>query len=247
MDPLLQSLIPADKLIHMTASYSNAVLLAVLTNVSDFAQKLELPIPGPITTTQVQTFKPTPIKGQVGGVLTLTNGDRFFQHHGYIDLYYAYDNFLTAPPAVERGGPEVVDQWAGRLFGPVNMTTNEVVEFARESLRKLGYELKALHADGPPTRFVGPNIVGGRTIPFCRVEWNHENQEEVVVIEVNAQRRQVVGFSLVSTNAWRPEPKLDIVPELESEYRKRIQGTMFMRTNAPARPPRGDPLPRSRQ
>lgn len=238
MEPFLQSLVPAENLIHMTVAYSNAVLLAVLTNVSDFAKKLELPVPQPVTAAQVQTFKPLTIKDQIGGVLTLTNGDRFFQHHGYIDLYYAHENFLTAPPDIEHGSPEKLDRWAATLFGPVNMTTNEVITFARGSLRKLGYDPKTFHAYGPPTRFDGASFSGGKSIPFCRVEWNHDDAEDIVLIDVNVQTKQIVGFSLVSTNAWRPDPKLGVKPELESEYRKRIQGNMFIRTNAPPRPPR---------
>lgn len=241
-----QFLIPAEKLIHMTATYSNVVLLAVLTNVSDFAQKLGLPIPQPITVAQVQAFKPSPIKGALGGVLTLTNGDRFFQHHGYIDLYYGYNNFLTAPPDIENGSREQLEQWAESLFGPVNMTTNEVIAFARDALRKLGYDPAVFSANRPPTRFHGPGRTpAGKPIPFCRVEWNYPDLDDIVQFEINVNRKEVVGFSLVSTNAWRPDPKLEIEPELEADYRKRVQGTMFIRTNTPSRPPQNSPPPRT--
>ena len=92
MEQFLQNLIPADKLIHMTISYSNAVLMLVMTNVSDFAKRLDLPIPQPITAAQVQKFFPDPIKDSVSGTLTLTNGDRFFFGGGHISAFYAYQN-----------------------------------------------------------------------------------------------------------------------------------------------------------
>ena len=44
----------AQEIIRITADYSNAVLVAVLPYVSDFAQKLDLPVPHPITTAHVQ-------------------------------------------------------------------------------------------------------------------------------------------------------------------------------------------------
>ena len=58
MEQLLQNLIPAEKLLHMTLAYSNAVLMVVMTNVSDFAKRLDLPISQPVTTAQVQKFVP---------------------------------------------------------------------------------------------------------------------------------------------------------------------------------------------
>ena len=53
------------ELIHMTAAYSNAVLVAILPHVSDFAKKLDLPIPQPITATQVLKSRPSPYQGRV--------------------------------------------------------------------------------------------------------------------------------------------------------------------------------------
>ena len=223
-------------LIHMTAAFSNAVLVAILPHVSDFAKRLELPIPLPITANQIKEFKPHPFTNFIGGVLTLTNGDRFFEGgHGYVNIFYGYKNYNMPPEDLDWDNRE---QWASQFYGQMNMTTNEVIEFARDALRKLGYQPKTLHADMPPTQFNGPWVHGTNTIPFCDVEWSPEDGNDIIFISINAEKKQIVCFSLVSTNAWRAPPKLDVVPELESDYQKRLKGKMFIRTNAPVRFPR---------
>ena len=220
-----------ENLIHMTAAYSNAVLLLVLTNVCDFAKRLELPIAQPITINQVRECKPSPFKNYVAGALILTNGDQFTFDNGYIAGFYAYSNYCHPPQDWQPQDYYKATNW----WGTMNMTTNEVVEFARDSLRKLSYDPKVLHADGPPTQFEGPPVLSGQIVPCCRVEWSSRDWPDIVSFCIDGQRTQVLRFSLASTNAYRPTPKLDVVPELESDYRKRVQGKMFMRTNAAPR------------
>jgi len=233
MEEYLLLSIPADKLIHMTIAYSNAVLLVILTNVSDFAKKLDLPIPQPVTATQVQKCFVHPIKDSVGGVLTLTNGDQFCYSdtQGYVNSFRAYKNYNWPPKDLEVEGRE---EWAAQFYGTMNMTTNEVIEFAREALRKLGHNPKTLHADIMPTRFDGPWGHGTNTIPFCDVEWRDDKDNNYINLGVNAEKRQIVQFSISTRiHPKHPAEKLDIVPELERDYRKRTQGTMFIRSNAP--------------
>ena len=69
---------------QVTAGYSNAVLIAILPYVSDFAKKMELPIPLPLTMAQVQQFGCDPHIGEVGGAVTLTNGYEIWFAQGYV-------------------------------------------------------------------------------------------------------------------------------------------------------------------
>ena len=62
------------ELIHMTTTYSNALLVAILPYVSDFAVKLDLPIAKPVTLQQVQKFSPSPYRERAEGAVWLTNG-----------------------------------------------------------------------------------------------------------------------------------------------------------------------------
>ena len=237
MEPFLLKLIPTDKLIHMTVTYSNAVLMLVLTNVSDFAKKLDLPIPQPVTVSQVQKFFPHPIKDYVGGVLTLTNGDRFCYDNGHISSFQAYKDANFTPHEFEYGEQEKLDQWLASMYGPVNMTTNEMIEFARDALRKLGYDPKAIRVNGPPDLFDGPYKVRGHSVPFCLVEWREGEPNRFVTIDINVEKKEIVRVSPSGDYFQRPNPKLAVEPELECDYRKRTQGTMFIRTNAPPRIP----------
>ena len=123
------------------------------------------------------------------------------------------------------------------------MTTNEVIEFARNAFVKLGYKLADFHLNGAPTRVEGPSDLKNiGHIPYCRVVWeslkSDTDTDEIrlksyqVRFEIDMQRKQIVGMSLIGRDFWRSAPKIDVVPELESDYRKSIQGKMFIRTNA---------------
>jgi hypothetical protein len=78
---------PITALIHITSAYSNAVLVAILPHVNDFAKKLDLPIPLPITTSQVLRFNVGRMQDFVGGGLWLTNHYQFVFDDGYVDSF----------------------------------------------------------------------------------------------------------------------------------------------------------------
>lgn len=62
-----------------------------------------------------------------------------------------------------------------------------------------------------------------------------------VQFDIDLTHRQVVGATLISQEFMRPLPRIASKPELESDYQKRIQGRMFVRTNAASHLP--DPKP----
>jgi len=122
-----------EQLIHMTATYSNALLVAILPHVSDFAKKLDLPVIQPITTEQVARFAPNRYKGHVGGGIWLTNGYWFLFTQRCVDSFRSPANwFFEQDPAANSKD----------YLGQTRMTTNEIVAFAREALLKLGYPPK---------------------------------------------------------------------------------------------------------
>lgn len=120
------------------------------------------------------------------------------------------------------------------------MSTNDAIDFARTSFTKLGYNPADFHLNEQPTRFEGPydtKKIGH--VPYCRVVWKSpkaSTREEraksySVQFDIDMQHKQVVGMSLAGTNFWRPQPKIVIQPELESDYRKRMQ--ISVHTNVP--------------
>ena len=221
-----------DQIIHMTATYSNALLVAILPYVSDVAKKLNLPIEQPVTLSQVKRFNPSPYKEFIGGGLGLTNHYWFAFSFGCVDMFRSPDNWFTEQDIVNLE----------RYVGKDNMTTNEAIELARRSFRSLGYKPEDFQADGPPTEFQGPvesKKLGH--IPFCRVEWNSpepSNLEERhrshnIKFDIDMQRKQVVEMSLIGRKFWRPSPNIDVETELESEYRRRVKTEGLVHTNEP--------------
>jgi hypothetical protein len=225
----------------MTAAYSNALLVAILPYVSDFGKKLHLDIPQPVTPGQVISFRPSPIKDFMAGGLVLSNHYWFGFAYGGVDAFRSpSDPFSDQDPAAN------LPQYG---FGKDNMTTNEAIEMARATLRTLGYKPEDLHADGPPTLLQGPfDLNDGHHVPHCRVEWEKywgTNPPPGDIpggsslhIDINLEKKSVTGLTIVSSKTRRPPPKVDVEPELESDYQKRIKpptGKMFIRTNAPPR------------
>jgi hypothetical protein len=174
------------------------------------------------------------LKGFIEGDLWLTNNYWFSFGNGYVCGFRCPDDWFTM-------ADEYWDHLE-RYVGKDNMTTNAAIQLARDSFSKLGYKLENFHMDGRPTEYQGPhdNKQLGH-IPYCRIEWNSSkpnSQAEFdrsyhIWFDIDLQQKRVVGMSLISKKFFRPDPKINVEPELESDYRKRNQAQMFVRTNVP--------------
>src|SRR6185437_8589180 len=122
-----------------------------------------------------------------------------------------------------------------KYTGKDNMTTNDAVELARDTLRKLGYAPKTLYTDVPPSSIKGPfDTKDGHHIPYCEIRWSHDAPSEAertnsayLEFQINLDKRSVVGMDIASPFIWRPNPQIDVVPETESEFRKRNSPKMY--------------------
>lgn len=179
------------ELVQITAAYSNAVLMVVLSNVTDVATKLDLPITRPVHSSHVWRFVCDPRKDSIGGWLTLTNGYEFWYEHGHVnamdsDRCYFH---LQTPDEIPR------------FFGTIRMSEAEVVELALQSVRKLGYNPAWLKSESPTVEWARtaprdkPNIV-----PHCRVKWQQIEPDGSITtadIEINTDAKRVEMFSLL--------------------------------------------------
>jgi hypothetical protein len=225
-----------EQLIHMTATYSNALLVAILPYVSDFAKKLDLPIAQPVTVDHVIRFNPIPYKGHLSGTLILTNHYWLsFDPGGFVEGFRSPDNwFFEQDPARNLSN----------YLGQTRMTTNEILAFAREKLLSLGYRPSVTHADTEP-EISGPyNLDRGGHVPYCRITWKpiedfDSDGYSEARIDINTLNKRVVGLHLffARTNRVASPLKLNIEPELESDYQKRTGVKLFIRSNAPPRIP----------
>lgn len=123
------------------------------------------------------------------------------------------------------------------------MTTNDAIEFARKSFEKLGYKIEECHLNENPARVEGPfDLKTLGHIPFCRVIWQSPEANTTsermrgytVQFNIDLQKKLISGMSLSGTNFFRPNLQVDVKPEFESEYRKKIQKQMTINTNFPA-------------
>ena len=224
-------------IIHITMAYSNALLVAVLPHVSDCAKQLDLPITQPITSSQVAHVGITPYQDQISCGVWLTNEYWFAFGNGYLSSFHSPTDWLV----------NNYDNWADvayfkRYLGKDNITTNEAIQLARDAFRKLGYKPDAFQLHRPPTRFQGPadvERIGGH-IPFCRVEWDSPESTVQSMLglnfsiqfDVDMQRKQIVGMNLSSRRFSRPEPKVTVVPEIETNYQAAGAAGQLMRTFA---------------
>jgi len=83
---------PLPTLIHITATYSNAVLVAILPHLSDCAKSLDLPMSNPITMSEVDDFAPPVYTDVASGAVWLTNHDWFAFTEGCVDGFRTPDN-----------------------------------------------------------------------------------------------------------------------------------------------------------
>ena len=186
------------EMFQVTAQYSNAVLVAILPYFSDFAKKLDLPVPIPLTTNHVFRFNCDPRQGEVGGRLVLSNGYQLRFHSGYVTGFEHSGSYFSLQ------NPNKVHLFVGK----VNLDQKGAVRIARASLAKLGYSIDSIFVNPEPV--VGPlEKTDGHIIPRYRVRWIEPHYGNTAIdIEVNAEAKRLERMSLTSRSFWREPPKV---------------------------------------
>ena len=103
--------------VQMTVTYSNAVLLAILPHFTHVARTLELPIPGPITQSEISYYFCDPHVGEVGGWVVLTNGYQFWFGKGHVRMFHSPHDFFVLQD------PDLIP----KLYGHLRMNRKEAV------------------------------------------------------------------------------------------------------------------------
>ena len=198
-------------IIEITAAYSNAVLVAIMPHISDFSQKLDLPIPQPVTIAQVRRFNCSNLSDKIGGLVRLSNGYDFWFEKGVVDSFESPRSYwgLQDPKLIPT------------FFGKVVLTKEEAIQTARNAVKKLGYTDEMLCLDSPPK--VAPlEHIGTNYIPRYRIEWfNKKNDFKIgnpgartAQIEVDAENGQIDSLHLTSRSIWGPDPQLSVHPRV---------------------------------
>jgi len=196
------------QIFEVTAAYSNAVLVAVMPYVADFAKRLELPIPQPITFSQVRQFKCSWRSDLVGGRVILTNGYEFGFLEGRVDLYRNPRSYY------DLQDPNLIP----KFYGPVKLTQEQALQAAHRAIKKLGYTDALLSADRPP-RVTPPPRVGKNYVPRYCIRWNDpncgsdpNNPAPSIEFEVDATTGAIQGMVLSNPSTVRPDPPISVHP-----------------------------------
>lgn len=211
-------------LVQFTAEYSNAVLVAVLPYISTFAERLALPVDFPVTRSHVLRVGGFKFKEHLNGMITLTNGYKFWLSQGYVDSFDSPRNYFT------EQDPDAISKY----FGEPRLAEKQALQMARDAVRKLGYASQELFIDQKPKRKSGGSLKGNK-IPYFRFEWHDEKSLAHVCVDVDAARKQIVGLKIFSKRLSRSPPKISVEP---LPIRKSSLGSNAqIRVNAPAKRP----------
>lgn len=199
------------EILQLTAQYSNAVLVAIMPYVADFAKRLELPIPQPVVISQVKQFNCSPRSDLIGGLVTLTNGYEFAFLHGRVEMYRNPRSFY------ELQNPDLVPQF----FGPVNLNEKDALRAAREAIKKLGYTESVIFANRKPL-LTSPQKFGKKYVPRYRLRWTDPTRGDPkdpppsVEFEVDATTGQIQTMYLFNSDTWRADPRVNVHPPVVS-------------------------------
>ncbi len=225
---MILGLEPLSGMFEVTATLSNAFLVAMMPYVSNVAGRLELPLPQPISQKHVIASGVTPIlvfDGEWGGFgVELEGGWILGFHWGYFDSFESPNSYyaLQDPDQIPR------------FVGPVRMTQDEAVKLARDTLKKLGIPLEKVFAEQPPS-ITPPVKTRTGIVPRYRVQWDNPRGGRGVDMEINADAKRVeriyIGFN---PNLSRPWPKIDVKPVMRSrpprtnpEYARKLMPIIF--------------------
>lgn len=211
--------------IEITAAYSNAVLIAILPQFSEFADRLDLAVPKPISVSHVQRFVPNNQWHDPGGYLTLTNGLEFWFSRGHVVGYRTPQSYFNLQDPSE----------IPRFFGPLKIREPQAVEIARNSIKRLGFTLAETFADQSPV-VDGPVRIGTNIVPHYRFQWTDPVTEMVATtIEVDGSNGVVQEMDLASPYLSRAPPRITVQPAsltpqsaLDSASSNRLVRTMLI-------------------
>jgi len=194
--------------IQVTAQYSNAVLVAILPHISDFAQKLDLPVPRPITAAHVMQSGILPWRDKdgsiAGGGIGIQEGFSFAFENGFVSRFEGPHSYfgLQDPDEIPK------------FYGTVRMTRGEAIQMARDTLTKLGIPLETVFAEQEP-RVTEPPRHGTNTVPRYRIEWLDPRQgvSPSIDIEIDADAKRVEQMVLLNRSLYRPAPKVEVASQ----------------------------------
>jgi hypothetical protein len=193
--------------IQLTPEYKEAALQATLPLFSDFAQKLQLPVPRPLTRGDIINYGMTPFQrnhGEIDSLFIETKQGLKFSLFGGIVRGFSWPDSYS-----EMQDIHVISNY----FGRVQITEAQAILSARNTLEKLGIPPEDVFAEQEPQ--VEVPTWGTNTIARYLVKWHDPRGDDNAVIikmEINAKTGLVEYLWLLPVNGMkRPAPKVAVV------------------------------------
>lgn len=205
--------------VKITADYSNAVVKAVLPYFSRAAEELDLPMPKPITQADIERIHIQPFR-ELSVSIVVKAGWSFQYMFGVVNRVVNLRSYsvLQDPNEVPL------------FYGKVNMTKDEAVRMARDTLKKLGIPLEDVFAEQEP-RVGLPIKVGTNTVPHYEIQWldprinsqivsqdNPQTERTALVtmpavdIQINGETKQIESLAVFSKFLGTSRPRISVTP-----------------------------------
>jgi hypothetical protein len=194
-----QPLLTSPEWPQMNPEYARQLIPIVLHALDDYAQKLSLPAPRPLTTNHIARFRIEDDDGSPSCEIDLTNGWRFLYGHSMVDGFEAPGRLF---------GPKRHPVLIKNLLGKWNMTEPEAKDLVVRTLAKLDYPTNNVHFEVKP-QVVTPSVAG---IPRYMFFWYYNVNDELqstVWAEVDAETKQVKYLYYNDKHYWNQLPAID--------------------------------------
>jgi hypothetical protein len=192
------SLIPPS----MNPDYAWKLIPIMFKAIDEYAQKLSLPIPYPLTTNNVAKVEAHNNEGWPHCEIWTTNGWHFVYRHTMVCGYDAPDNFFAS----DNRKIHISD-----FAGTWNFTTNQAIDVVRRSIAKLNYPTNNVHMDFAPNVYAAG--VDKEHIPRLRFEWYYSVHDELqsrLEAEVNMDTGTLESLYYDDKAYWQARPAISV-------------------------------------
>lgn len=190
---------------------TNLILALVLSNCTEFASRLQLPVNLPLTRAEVSYFEIREFYPSLWVTLGVTNGCWFHYQNANVCRFRSPFTLHDRFPTTNHFGREAT------------LTRDEALTFARERISKLGYSLGDLNMDLEPEVKALPS-----SLPYHEFTWYMPNFDRVhdptpaVIVEVDAADKRILYLDLSSLLfSGSADPGIPGLAELKEADRRR--------------------------
>ena len=193
--------------------YGYRLLPIVIEAVTNYAAKLQIPLPLPLTTNHIRRFYVGDNSGAPHSELELTNGMRFLYRNTTVVEHSAPDDFFSV--ASERRKTQLSD-----YTGHWRMSDREMIKLARAALAQLGYPKGFVHTEQKPQLILKPSGQFAKLIPRCQIHWvypNSANQTQWSFVEIDADKKEIKSVHLDDESFRAQKPPIDVPISLPTQ------------------------------